>query len=120
MHDGLRAVSRVPYFGMDIIGAWGAPAYSKFLQGASPHLDGAFLTLTQWWQLSPQEFLSRYQYITRYLGDKPFMTFNALYAQADSSMSCFVLPPAPTNPLNLPSQEIRGQTWFNDVQYLLY
>ena len=116
MHDGLKAVSKVPYFGLDIVGGWGGPGYSKFLQGAAPYLDGAFISLAQWWPTSQTDFNTRYQYTTRYLGDIPLMTFNGIDAQADSSMSCY---PAPTGPNNFPTQALRGQAWYNDVQYLL-
>ena len=116
MHDGLKAVSKVPYFGLDVVGGWGGPGYSKFLQGAAPYLDGAFISLAQWWPTSQTDFNTRYQYTTRYLGDIPLMTFNGIDAQADSSMSCH---PGPTGPNNFPTQELRGQAWYNDVQYLL-
>lgn len=116
MHDDLKAVSNVPYFGMDIIGSWGGPAYSKFIQGAAPYLDGAYITnLGQYESGSTAEFNARYQYLTQYLGDLPFMTFNLLSAEADSSMSC--------NPLssrtNFATQSARGQAWYNMVSALL-
>ena len=107
MHDDLRAVSHVPYLGLDVIGAWGGPAYSKFLQGAAPYLDGAFVSnLGQYWSSTNAEFLARYQYQTRYLGDIPFMTFNVLTAEADSSMSCH-----PKGGIRFSTQEARGQAW---------
>jgi hypothetical protein len=116
MHDDLKAVSKVPYFGLDIIGAWGGPAYSKFLQGAAPYLDGAFVTnLGQYESDSTAEFNARYQYLTQYLGDLPFMTFNGFSAEADSSMSCH-----PTSSrTNFPTQAARGEAWYNMVRALL-
>jgi hypothetical protein len=116
MHDDLKAVSKVPYFGMDILGSWGGPAYSKFLQGATPYLDGAYITnLGQYWSSTNAEFLTRYQYQTRYLGDLPFMTFNALTAEADSSMSCHLSPGS----TDFATQTARGQAWYNMVSALL-
>lgn len=116
MHDDLRAVSNVPYFGLDAVGSYGAPAYSKFMQGAAPYVDG-FFTGLQYWQPtpSPAAFQSAYQYLTQYLGDKPFMTFSVITAQVDSSYSCF-----PTSGSgDFSSQTARGQQWYNHVQYLL-
>jgi hypothetical protein len=118
MHDDLKAVSKVPYFGLDIIGAWGGPAYSKFLQGAAPYLDGAFITnLGQYESGSIAEFNARYHYLTRYLGDLPFMTFNVLSAEADSSMSCHPNQEATTT--DFATQAARGQAWYNMVSALL-
>jgi hypothetical protein len=116
MHDDLKAVSKVPYLGMDIVGSWGGPAYSKFLQGAAPYLDGAFISLAQWWSADQSDFNTRYRYTTQYLGDIPLMTFNGIDAQSDSSMYCY---PGPTGPNNFPTQALRGQAWYNDVQYLM-
>jgi hypothetical protein len=116
MHDDLKAVSKVPYFGLDIIGAWGGPAYSKFLQGAAPYLDGAFVTnLGQYESDSIAEFNARYQYLTQYLGDLPFMTFNGFSAEADSSMSCHPI----SSRTNFPTQAARGEAWYNMVRVLL-
>ncbi|MGB6874402.1 MAG: Ig domain-containing protein [Candidatus Acidiferrales bacterium] len=116
MHDDLKAVSHVPYFGLDNMGSWGVPAYSKFMEGAAPYLDGAFVTLAPW-QVSQAEFSSLYQYTTRYLGDIPLMTFNILSSQTDSSMSCYANPGNPNS--DFATQATRGQAWYNGVQYLL-
>ncbi len=116
MHDDLKAVSKIPYFGLDVLGSYGAPAYSKFLEGAAPYLDGAFVSLKYWQPVpTPAAFQSAYQYATQYLGDIPFMTFSVISAQADSSMSCY--PVSDSNDMS--DQATRGQMWFNTVQYLL-
>ncbi len=117
MSDGLRAVSRIPYLGLDVVGAWGAPAYSKFLQGAAPYVDAGFLgNAGRYWVATDAEFLARYQYTTRYLGDKPYMIFGSPLAQGDSSMFCF---PKPVAGIELPTQAARGQAWYDMVNYYL-
>jgi len=116
MHDDLKAVSKLPYFGLDMLGAYGVPAYSKFLEGAAPYLDGAFVSL-KYWQPPPipGAFQSAYQYLTQYLGDVPFLTFSVISAQSDSSMSCYPISDAN----NMPDQARRGEMWYNTVKYLL-
>jgi hypothetical protein len=116
MHDDLKAVTKIPYFGLDTIGSWGSPAYSKFLQGAAPYLDGAFVSLSYWAPTpSPSLFQSAYQYLTENLGDIPMINFGIINAQANSSYYCRVS----TGPNNMSSQSTRGQMWYNTVQYLL-
>jgi len=116
MHDDIKAVSKVPYFGLDVIGDYGVPAYSKFLEGAAPYLDGAYVGLHYWQPLpAPTVFQSAYQYLTQYLGDLPFITFSVISAQADSSYSCY----AGGGAGNFPDQAARGQAWYNHVNYLL-
>jgi len=116
MHDDLKAVSKVPYLGLDTIGSWGAPAYSKFLEGAAPYLDGAFVQLLYSANSpAPATFQSAYQYTTQYLGDVPLLDFVTLVAEPDSSMSCH--PVAPFE--NFPTQQARGQEYYNTVSYLL-
>ncbi len=116
MHDDIKAVSNVPYFGLDIIGSYGSPAYSKFLEGAAPYLDGAFTGLHYWAPLpSPAAFQSAYQYLTQYLGDIPFMTFSDIGSAANSSYYC----DAGSGPGNFPTQAARGQAWYDHVNYLL-
>lgn len=114
MHDGLKAVSKIPYLGLDVLGSWGGPAYSKFLEGAAPYLDGAFIGgLNETLSESTDNFRSKYDYLTRYLGDIPFQTFNVIMAENDSSMSCHPVPNTE------PTQEARGQAWYNSVRFLL-
>jgi hypothetical protein len=116
MHDDLKAVSNLPYLGLDTLGSWNGPAYSKFLEGAAPYLDGAYVSLAYWAPTpSPATFQSVYQYTTRYLGDVPLLKFGGVNAQSDSSMYCF---PA-GGPNIMPDQTIRGQVWYNTVSYLL-
>jgi hypothetical protein len=115
MHDDLKAVSKVPYLGLDIMGSWGGPAYSKFLEGAAPYLDGAYVSMDYWWpNPSPAAFQSIYQYTTRYLGDLPFMKFGVITAHSDSSYYCM----AGGGPNDMPDQATRGQMWYNTVSYL--
>ena len=117
MHDDLKAVSQLPYLGLDVFGSWGGPAYSKFMEGAAPYLDGAYTNIKYWMPSpSPAIFQSSYQYITRYMGDLPLLNFAGIYAQADSSMSCHS---DAGDPNSLPNQNIRGQMWYNMVNYLL-
>lgn len=114
--DLVAAGSHIPYFGLDTVGSWGAPAYSKFLQGEAPYVDGAFVQLL--FSANPpvpSSFQSSYQYVTQYLGDKPLMDFVTLIAQADSSESCF----SSTTFENFATQNLRGQEWYNTVNYLL-
>lgn len=116
VHDDLRAVTNVPYLGLDTMGAWGGPAYSKFLQGAAPYIDGAYVTLfQQGLSPSPAAFQSAYQYTTQYLGDVPLVDFFTLLAQPDSSMSCF----STTSFENYSTQNARGQEYYNTISYLL-
>jgi hypothetical protein len=115
MHDDLKAASNVPYWGLDIIGSWGGPAYSKFMQGAAPYLDGAYITdLGQYESSSIAEFNARYQYVTQYLGDLPLVTFNDLTSEADSSMSCHPI----SSQTDFPTQAARGQAWYDMINAL--
>ena len=113
MHDDLRAVSQIPYLGLDTFGGY---AYSKFLEGAAPYLDGAFVGLFSWPepQLQPGLFEAGYQYLTQYLGDKPLLNFTVDTAQPDSSYSCYATPSNDQG-----TQAKRGQVWSNTVNYLL-
>jgi len=114
MQADLKSVgSHVPYFGLDTIGSWGTPAYSKFLAGAVPYVDAMFVDEATWSQPLAQT-ASMYDYQTRY-ADLPFMTFNVLTAQADSSYSCI----PHSSPNDVGTQAARGAAWYNDVQYFL-
>ena len=116
MHDDLKAVSNLPYLGLDTLGSWNGPAYSKFLEGAAPYLDGAYVSLAYWAPTpSPATFQSVYQYTTRYLGDVPLLKFGGVNAQSDSSMYCHSVG----GPNIMPDQATRGQVWYNTVSYLL-
>jgi len=116
MHDDLKAVTQIPYFGLDNLGSWGTPAYSKVLEGAAPYIDGAFVTVYNWAPApSPATFQSAYQYLTQYLGDVPLVDFSIVNAQADSDYYC----QANTGPNNMGTQANRGQQWYNTVSYLL-
>lgn len=117
MKADLRAVSQVPYLGLDIFGSWGAPAYSRVLEGAAPYIDAAFVQLENYvLQPSPTAFQAAYQYTTRYLGDVPLLDFYMAVAQTDSSYSCVV---DRGDPFQTPNQAARGMTWYNTVNYLL-
>ena len=117
MHDDLKAVSSVPYLGLDTIGSWGEPAYSKFLEGAGPYLDGAYVQLLySAVSPAPTTFQSAYQYTTQYLGDVPLLDFVTLIAEPDSSMSCNTNV---TSFENFATQSARGQEFYNTVSYLL-
>lgn len=119
MQTDIRAVSNIPYFGLDVIGDFGTPAYSKFLEGAAPYLDGAFTGGVHYWEPLPTPTVSQvaYQYFTRYFGDKPFMTFSVINATSDSSYSCST---ASTNPPStFATQALRGNAYFNQVKSLL-
>ncbi|MGI0081210.1 MAG: hypothetical protein ACRECH_16505, partial [Nitrososphaerales archaeon] len=113
MHDDFKAVSDVPYLGLDVIGSWGGPAYSRFLQGAVPYVDGAFVGgLNVSSTGSVGAFEGYYKYLTQYLGDLPLLTFNGIAAEGDSSMYCH------PGPSTQPTQEARGQAWYNSINYL--
>lgn len=116
MRDDLRAVSQLPYLGLDTLGSWDTPSYSRFLEGASPYIDAAHVNFRANLPLpSPAAFQEAYQYTTRYLGDVPLLMFSAQMAQADSAMSCYPNP----NIGDLGTQQARGQTWYYTVSYLL-
>jgi len=116
MQTDLRAVSAIPYFGLDTVGSWGAPAYSKFMQGEGPYVDGAFVQLLNSANPPvPSSFQSSYEYVTQYLGDKALMDFVTIVAEADSGESCNVT----TTFENFATQNLRGQEWYNTVNYLL-
>lgn len=116
MQTDLRAVSHIPYLGLDLVGAWSAPAYSKFLQGTAPYVD-ALMTDMHWFLPlpSPTVFQNMYQYNTQYLGDVPIINYgNGGEAQSDSGYSCFA------GDINtVASQPVRGQNYFNAANYLL-
>lgn len=115
MHDDLKAVSKVPYLGLDVIGSYGIPAYSKFLEGAAPYIDGAFVGgLATWRYSSTAALQSGYQYLTRYIGDLPLLDFIVDVAQADSSMSCYT-----SGSHSFKTQAERGQGWYDTVNDLL-
>ncbi|HEV2424079.1 MAG TPA: hypothetical protein VGZ29_04540 [Terriglobia bacterium] len=116
MRNGLRAVSQIPYLGLDTIGSWGAPAFSRFMEGAAPYIDGAYVNLHYWYPTpSPNVFESSYQYITQYFGDLPLLNFSTQIAQPDSAMSCWTN----TNQGDLGTQANRGQQYYNTIGYLL-
>lgn len=116
MRNGLRAVSQIPYLGLDTMGSWGAPAFSRFLEGAAPYVDAAFVNLHYWYPTpSPNVFESSYQYITQYLGDVPLLNFSGQVAQPDSAMSCWTNP----NQGDLGTQVNRGQQYYDMISYLL-
>lgn len=117
MHNDVKAVSNIPYLGLDIIGSWNAPAYSKFLQGASPYLDGAYVQLLGD-QPSVAEAQAMYSYLTRYLGDVPLLNFLNLVSQPDSAESCNTLP-SNTQWGYFPSQPTRGQDYLTTIQTFL-
>jgi hypothetical protein len=73
--------------------------------------DGGFQQIES---SSQAEWLSRLQYHTQYIGNKPFMMFNIMLAQSDSAYSC----KSTTSGVNYPSQSVRGQAWFNEAQAL--
>ncbi len=117
MQTDIRAVSNIPYFGLDVIGDYGTPAYSKFLEGAAPYLDGAFTGGIHYWEPLPSPTVTAvaYQYFSQYFGDKPFMTFGVLSAQSDSSYSCI----SDSGPADSATQSLRGNAYYNHVNYLL-
>jgi hypothetical protein len=117
MRAGLTAVgSHLPYFGLDVTGSYGAPAFSKFEQGQAPYVDGFFDGGFQQIESSSNaEWLSRLAYHTQYIGNKPFMMFNVLLSQSDSSYSC---KSATGSKVNYPNQAARGQAWFDEAQAL--
>ncbi len=118
MHTDLKAVSHVPYLGLDTIGSWGVPAFSKFLVGLAPYVDAAFSQgIFQQDFSSTAAYQASFQYQTQYLGDLPFLTFNIHSAQADSSESCGGPPLNPNH--DFPTQTQRGQAWSQMAQSLL-
>lgn len=126
-HDGLRAAgSNIPYWGIDSIGGWGAPPYSKMLEGEAAYADVIWTEL--YWHTpssinSPTfagstpspEFAPAYQYLTKYSSDLPIEDLFELSAEADSGESCH----SKNNILNFPNQTVRGQMYYNTVNYLL-
>lgn len=111
----VHAATGTPYFGLDDVGSWGAPAFAPVYEGMSPYVDGFFDASFRYDFPSQAAYASIYQYVTTYNGDKPFMTFGAIdIAQATSSEWCHT-----TNIYSYPSQATRGQAWQSNVQYLL-
>ncbi|MGH9727501.1 MAG: hypothetical protein ACRD4V_02780 [Candidatus Acidiferrales bacterium] len=115
IHDDLRAVSNIPYLGLDTTGSWSTPAYSKFLFGEAPYVDGSFVQL-QYSGITPIPTAGQvaYQYETQYMGDVPLLDFITLVAEADSSMSCNAATPAE----DFATQTLRGQEYYNTVNSL--
>ncbi|HEV2423427.1 MAG TPA: hypothetical protein VGZ29_01220 [Terriglobia bacterium] len=121
-HDLLKAVSSLPFAGLDTMGSSGAPAYSKILQGEAPYVDFVYAADPNWWRplASPQPdlFQTVYQYQTEYSsvgGDSlPFVLWSGDNAQYDSSVNCFS-----TTYANNASQSARGQVWYNGINYML-
>ena len=114
MHDDLRAVSQIPYLGVD---NFGGLAYSKVLEGAAPYLDGAFVGMYSWApepQLQPGLFKKSYLYFTNYIGDKPLLNVTIVAAQPNSSYACLA-----AGPNDQGTQEARGQAFYNTVNHLL-
>ena len=117
IQSDLKSVSKVPYLGLDIIGSWNAPAYSKFLQGAGPYIDAAYVQLLGD-QPSVAEAQAMYSYLTRYLGDVPLLNFLNLVGQPDSAESCHILP-SNTQWGYFPTQQTRGQEYLTTIQTFL-
>jgi hypothetical protein len=110
--------SHIPYFGLDIVGSYGTPGFSAFLQGEAPYVDGFFQGGLQQIQSSNNtEWLARVQYFTQYIGNKPFMMFVILQAPVDSNYSCH--PVGTPGGAIYPNQVARGLGWFNEAQGLL-
>ncbi|MGC1107189.1 MAG: hypothetical protein WA876_11680 [Candidatus Acidiferrales bacterium] len=112
---GLAAQNvKIPYFGLDSTGSWSTPPIRQYMQGEAPYVNGMEITLTNWSQ-SAGETNAMYQYYTEYMGDIPFITFNVIAAQADSSYFGAVL----SSVNNFATQAIRGNNVYADMQYLL-
>jgi hypothetical protein len=102
------------YLGADTVGTWGVPARKEILLAAAPYVDALF---TQWLVGLPDPATSNaiYQYVTKYLGDKPLMSFLTLRANPDSSVFRY-----PFNPVYwAPTQEQRGQMYRDAVNTML-
>jgi hypothetical protein len=98
------AAPHMMFFGADTFGSWDSPPRKQVLQGAAPYVDGLF---TQWFANQNQDG-AKYQFITRYLGDKPLLNFMTLHAQPDSPYAIYNNA---TCCFGLPTQSARGQQW---------
>jgi hypothetical protein len=114
------AAPHMLYLGADTIGTWGVPPRKEILQGAAPFVDAVFTT---WFGNQPDATTAaqQYQFLTRYLGDKPIINFMTLTASPDSAESahsdylcCF----------HQTTQAARGAQWsaivsamFNQLSY---
>ena len=102
------------YLGADTVGTWGVPARKEILVGAAPYVDALF---TSWLIGLPDAATSNaiYQYLTKYLGDKPLMNFLTLRANPDSSLFRYPFTPV----YWAPTQEQRGQMYSDAVNTML-
>jgi len=118
----------IPYFGLDITGAWETPPSVQVLQGEAPYVDGIFASFD--WSgptangvyytgstVNP-ETAAAFQYLTRYIGDKPVMSFIVGWPSRDSDQSC---PPTKSASVSaaFPAQAIRGLEWYQGVNYFM-
>jgi hypothetical protein len=98
------------YFGPDTLGDWDSPPRKEVLQGAAPYLDGLF-----WLWSGPFSATSpaKYQWATRYLGNKPMMNFMIISANPDSAMAYDMWSVAN---IHTNTQEERAALWRSIVE----
>lgn len=126
-HDPLRAAgSKVMYFGIDSTGGVGSPMFSKMFTGMVPYVDGFFGNQLYNLPNSSGSYSSSksssldaaYSYRTRYSQDKPQVDVSFIGGTADSDESC--VPGGGIIPANeAPTQAVKGQVYYNTVNYLL-
>jgi hypothetical protein len=102
------------YLGADTMGTWGVPARKEVILGAAPYVDGATFA---WIPNIPDTATSSaiYQYVTRYLGDKPLINSSYLPANPDSALWRY--PESGVS--SYPTQEARGQEYLSITNSML-
>jgi hypothetical protein len=104
----------VLYLGPTVLGTWGAPPRRQVLEAAEPYVDaymisGEFLNC-----IDCTDIQERLDFLARYGGDKPWVSFVAITANAGSYMSTYARPLE-----RYKTQEERGQAYAHLVQQLL-
>jgi hypothetical protein len=104
----------VLYLGPTVLGTWGAPPRQQILEAAKPYVDAYMI---------PGEFLNcakctdaqqRLDFIARYGGDKPWISYALITANAGSYMSPYAKPDD-----RYKTQQERGEAYAHLVQQLL-
>jgi hypothetical protein len=104
----------VLYLGPTVLGTWGAPPRRQILEAAADYVDvymvsGEFLNC-----INCTDVQERLDFLARYGGDKPWISFALVTANADSYMSPYAKPDQ-----RYKTQAERGQAYARFMQQLL-
>ncbi len=107
------------YLGPTTLGGWGAPPRRQVLQAASPYLDVLMVPSIPAGcsNCGANDDQGRIDFITQYVGDKPWISWEGFMAQPDSYMSPYAAPDT-VRPQSS-TQVNRGQLYQNMVNMLL-